>query len=554
MIEHQDPRSHGLGVLTAVHEAVARTRGVTAMLFAGLLGAFSALGFAPFHLSPALVIAFVGLIWMIDGARSQTRWGRAIFARAWAFGFGYFLVGMYWTALPFLVEPEKHAAFLWMPLILLPGGMALIWGAACALGGAFWSASPSRVFIFAIFMGGAELIRGTLFGGFPWNLPGTTWAPGGAMSQVASIGGVYWLTLITLFVAGAAAALVDTRDTRAVLGRAVPAIMAVALVGFSFAWGSQRLANDTIMTERTVLLMDAGVPQREKFDDFGEPVIARYIELLRDVPSEDGDIIIWPESAFPLGLMPSRFFPDNNALELVSAFLGRRALIAGSTRFTSTEDRTVDFNSLIMLTAGSNSTELAALYDKHRLVPFGELAASQIIPFGESIAGILPSAIQRMAKNGFDPGTGPTVLFPENIAPPFIPLICYEGLFPEIVRTAQPQREAAEWIVIISNDAWFGGGLGPAQHYAQNRYRAIESGLPLARVATLGMTAMVDGHGREIARGNPAPGDPNGWRSAVVRSGLPAPLENTPYQRFGETFFWLTLVLFAGLAFLNWRR
>lgn len=549
MIEHQDTRSHGLGVLTTVHEAIARTRGMTATLFAILLGAFSALGFAPFHLSPALIIAFVGLIWMLDGARSQRRWGRAMFWRAWAFGFGYFLVGMYWTALPFLVEPEKHAIFLWMPLILLPGGMALIWGAACALAGAFWSASPSRVFMFAVFMGGAELLRGTLFGGFPWNLPGTTWAPGGPLSQVVSLGGIYWLTLMTLFIAASPAALVDTRDAKGVLGRAFPVIMAVALVGFSWAWGSQRLANDTVMTERSILLMDAGVPQAEKFEDRGEPVVARYIEMLRDVPSEAGDILIWPEGALPFGLLE-----DNNALDLVSAFLGRRALIAGSARFTREGDTVQAYNSLVMFTAGANTTELAALYDKHRLVPFGELPAAKIIPFGESISGILPSAIQRMAENGFEPGAEATVLLPQTVAPPFIPLICYEGLFPEIIRQAQPQREAAEWIVVISNDAWFGGGLGPAQHYAQNRYRAIESGLPMARVATRGMTAMVDGYGREVARGNPAPGDPAGWRSSVVRTGLPAKLANTPFQRFGETFYWLTLVLFAGLAFLNWRR
>lgn len=549
MIEHQDTRSHGLGVLTTVHEAIARTRGMTATLFAILLGAFSALGFAPFHLSPALIITFVGLIWMLDGARSQRRWGRAMFWRAWAFGFGYFLVGMYWTALPFLVEPEKHAIFLWMPLILLPGGMALIWGAACALAGAFWSASPSRVFMFAVFMGGAELLRGTLFGGFPWNLPGTTWAPGGPLSQVVSLGGIYWLTLMTLFIAASPAALVDTRDAKGVLGRAFPVIMAVALVGFSWAWGSQRLANDTVMTERSILLMDAGVPQAEKFEDRGEPVVARYIEMLRDVPSEAGDILIWPEGALPFGLLE-----DNNALDLVSAFLGRRALIAGSARFTREGDTVQAYNSLVMFTAGANTTELAALYDKHRLVPFGELPAAKIIPFGESISGILPSAIQRMAENGFEPGAEATVLLPQTVAPPFIPLICYEGLFPEIIRQAQPQREAAEWIVVISNDAWFGGGLGPAQHYAQNRYRAIESGLPMARVATRGMTAMVDGYGREVARGNPAPGDPAGWRSSVVRTGLPAKLANTPFQRFGETFYWLTLVLFAGLAFLNWRR
>ncbi|MEL6414621.1 MAG: apolipoprotein N-acyltransferase [Pseudomonadota bacterium] len=282
--------------------------------------------------------------------------------------------------------------------------------------------------------------------------------------------------------------------------------------------------------------------------------MARYIDLLQSVPSEDGDILIWPEGALPYGLLPNPYSPDNNTLELVSAFLGRRALIAGSARFTNEGGERRDYNSLVMFTAGANTTELAALYDKHRLVPFGELPATKIIPFGEGLAGILPSAIQRIATNGFEPGAEPTVLLPQSVAPPFIPLICYEGLFPEMVRKAQPQRESAEWIVVISNDAWFGGGLGPAQHYAQNRYRAIESGLPMARVATRGMTAVVDGYGREVARGNPAPGDPVGWRSSVVRTGLPGKLANTPFQRFGETFYWLTLVLFAGLAFMNWRR
>ena len=159
-----------------------------------------------------------------------------------------------------------------------------------------------------------------------------------------------------------------------------------------------------------------------------------------------------------------------------------------------------------------------------------------------------------MARNGFEPGAEATVLLPQVVAPPFIPLICYEGLFPEMIRKATPQREAAEWIVVISNDAWFGGGLGPAQHYAQNRYRAIESGLPMARVATRGVTAVVDGQGREFALGNPHSGDPQGWRSSVVRAQLPAPVANTLYQRFGETFYWLTLVVFAGLSFISWRR
>ena len=544
--------SHGLAVLAGLHEAVARTKGLTALLFAMLLGAFAALGFAPFHISPALVISCVGLVWMLDGARSSKRWGRAMFARGWAFAFGFFLIGMYWTAMPFLVEPEKHAIFLWMPLLALPGGMALIWGTACTLAGSFWSASPSRIFIFAIFMALAELVRGTLFGGFPWNLPGTTWAPGGALSQLASVGGVYWLTLVTWVIMASPAALVDTRSHGAMMVRAVPAVVSVALIGFGWAWGAQRLTTDTQFTDTSVLLMDAGVPQSVKFEREGEPVLVRYIELLRDTPSDANDVVIWPEGALPYGLLP-----DTRALDLVAEFLGPRHLIAGSLRLAqSPENETVAYNSLAVVQAGAATADLVALYDKFRLVPFGELPATEIVPFGRQFSAFLPSGLQRMARNGFQAGAEPTVLLPQNAVPPFIPLICYEGLFPEIIRTASPQRNAAQWIVVVSNDAWFQApfGLGPAQHYAQHRYRAIESGLPLARVATLGVTAMVDGYGRQVAHGNPVPGDPAGWRSSVVRAELPARLPMPLYQRFGETFFWITLVLLGGLAFLTWRR
>ncbi|HRX74903.1 MAG TPA: apolipoprotein N-acyltransferase, partial [Hyphomonas sp.] len=113
-------RSHGFTALGPLHEAFARLTGWAAAGAAVLLGAFSAVAFAPFHFSAVLALSFTGLIWMIDGARSHRRWGRAVFMRCWAFGVGFTLVSMHWTAEPFLVDPERFAIFLWMPLVLLP--------------------------------------------------------------------------------------------------------------------------------------------------------------------------------------------------------------------------------------------------------------------------------------------------------------------------------------------------------------------------------------------------------------------------------------------------
>jgi apolipoprotein N-acyltransferase len=525
-----------------------RLSGGLAVLLAVLLGAFAALGFAPFHLTPALIVATTGLVWLLDGSRTKARWGRSMFFRGWAFGYGFFLVSMYWTVSPFLVDPAQHAAYIWMPLVLLPGGMALIWGAATLLAGAFWSASPSRIFMFAVFMALGELIRGYLFGGFPWNTFGTTWTPGGALSQAASLGGIYWLTLLTLFACAAPAALVDTRETRGVVGRAFPVTMAVILAGFGWAWGAQRLATPSQMSDQQVVLMDAGVPQAEKYDGAANLLLSRYISFLETVESSENDIVIWPEGALPFDLLA-----NNYALDALSGVLGNRTLIAGSTRRGHEEGDTVFYNSLAVLRMDEGSSDLVGLYDKHRLVPFGELAAVDIVPFGESISGLLPDAMQQLAVSGYTPGSEPTVLFPRDV-PPFVALICYEALFPNMVRNARPQREDAQWIVTISNDAWFGKGMGPAQHYAQNRYRSIESGLPMARVASRGTTAVIDGYGRETARGERRSGDPDGWVSSVVRTSLPEPVRETGYQRYGAALLWLTLAGLTVLAFFTWRR
>ena len=250
-------RSHGFTALGPLHEAFARLTGWPAVITSLLLGAFSAVAFAPFHFSVVLVISFTGLIWMLDGARSHRKWGKAIFLRSWAFGAGFFLISMHWTAAPFLVEPEKHAIFLWMPLILLPGGMAIIWGVFGAMAGAFWSSSPSRIFIFALFFALAEFVRGHLFGGFPWNLPGTTWIPGGALSQTASIGGVYWLTLLTVFIMSAPAALVDTRESRQLAVRMAPSFAAAILIALGWTWGAQRIAQPSAQSDQFVVLMDS---------------------------------------------------------------------------------------------------------------------------------------------------------------------------------------------------------------------------------------------------------------------------------------------------------
>ena len=134
----------------------------------------------------------------------------------------------------------------------------------------------------------------------------------------------------------------------------------------------------------------------------------------------------------------------------------------------------------------------------------------------------------------------------------FVAMICYEGLYPSIPRSANIGARA-DWLVLISNDAWFGGGMGPAQHYAQNRYRAIETGLPLARVASRGASGIVDGRGREVLRAAPVADAPSGWDTSFGRGKLPLPERVTLFQTPNRSYALLAqpvLICGSGLRYV----
>jgi apolipoprotein N-acyltransferase len=162
------------------------------------------------------------------------------------------------------------------------------------------------------------------------------------------------------------------------------------------------------------------------------------------------------------------------------------------------------------LVALTGDGTVAGIYDKWHLVPFGEYQPSWV-----------PLPIQLVPGN-FATGPGPATLHIPGL-PPVGPLICYEAIFPgEVVNRA----DRPDWLVNITNDAWFGNSTGPRQHLAAARMRAVEEGLPLMRAANTGISAGFDAHGRELGRlGMDIAG------TLVLR--LPSALPPTPFARWG---------------------
>jgi apolipoprotein N-acyltransferase len=173
-------------------------------------------------------------------------------------------------------------------------------------------------------------------------------------------------------------------------------------------------------------------------------------------------------------------------------------------------------------------------------VPFGEY-----IPFGDVMYdwfGLVAFAAQE--GNGYSAGPGPAVL---DLGPGLgkvLPLICYEAVFPQDLRAA-PER--ANWILQITNDAWFGEWTGPYQHLAQAQLRAVEQGLPFVRVANTGVSALIDARGRVVES---LPLGEAGYLDVVLPGALAAP----PYARWGEGPVLLLLVGLGGGLVLAGRR
>jgi apolipoprotein N-acyltransferase len=495
-------------------------------------GALATLGHAPFNAVPAFAVAIVLLIWLLDATAQRPDKLRAAFGVGWLFGLGHYLTGLYWIASPFMVDPDAWGLAWAVPALLaFAGGLALFWGAGCALAIALWTPDWRRIAGFTLAILASEWARGHLFGGFPWILPGYVWPAGEPVSQLAAPIGIYGLTAFTLLLCAAPAALADRQV--GVGARFAPLIVAGLALGAAWGWGAQRIAGVPVVRpgeSPIIVVADAGMSQAEKWADHPDQesrVLAAYLAASGPADDAQPTILVWPEGAIPV----VNFFPLENPrfLEALGKGLGDRVLIMGVTRRDWRNGQVVLYNSAVVMDGVGGALRIGQTYDKYRLVPFGEF-----IPLWSLISNANVAPLQRIGA-GFTPGPPPTRLIVPD-APPVVVLICYEAIFPDLAPSGE---ERPGWLVSMTNDSWFGAGIGPEQHYAMARYRAIEAGAPLARSASGGVSAIVDAVGRSVAetRGGGA-----------VSAQLPPTLSLTPSKHLRIL---LTLAFAAGIAALR---
>ncbi len=498
-------------------------RGWRRTLLAFVAGLASALAFAPFGIFPALLFATAILVLLVDGAAAEPHPVGAAAIIGWTFGFGQFLAGLYWVGYAFTVDAAQHAWQIPFVAVLFPGFLALYPALACAATAYFRRPGSARIFLFSAAYALCEWLRGHLFTGFPWNLAAYAWGAVPQIMQSAAVIGAYGLTLLTLLFSASLADFATSRRRAWALPAALAALFALLWIG-----GEVRLALDqpAAVPGVQLRLVQPDVPQAEKL----MPQLQlrdweRLLDLSHAPARAQPTIIIWPEAAPPPLLLQR--VPE--AVEQIGRLAsGNRVLMTGTVRAEETNSAVRYFNSFFIFSHGG---QLIGVYDKFHLVPFGEY-----LPLPGLLHALGLTKIVDM-PDGFGEGPGPrTLRIPD--APPAGPLICYEIIFPgAVVGSTRPG-----WIVNVTDDSWFGPSTGPYQHLLTARMRAIEEGLPIARDANTGISAVIDPLGRVTA--SLALG-----QQGNVDAGLPRALPITIYARLGDMAYFLLLAIGLLCAF-----
>lgn len=493
----------------AAARSVRRVPAAHAAAFA--LGAASVAGFAPLYLFPLPIAALAALFALWHRAPSARRAATLGFA----FGLGHFLVGVSWVYVSlhdFGAMPAPVAAAVTLLfcafLALFPAAVGwLCTRAPCRPALRYSLAAPALWTV-------AEWVRSWLFTGFPWLALGYSQIPSSALAGLAPVLGIYGVTLATAVSAGllftAWRSAREQPHSERVAGIrprwAAPAPALAALAGLWLAGvGLGAIAWTTPAGAPVqVTLLQGNVPQDLKWrPERVHATLATY----RDLALASGSrLIVMPETALPLFLEQ---VPDEY-LERLAAHarrLGGDVLIGVPERVAGG----AYFNSVISLGASP-----AQAYRKQHLVPFGEFIPLR--PLLGGVVGALAIPLQDFSRG--DAAQRPLQVAGQRVAVN----ICYEDAFGEEIIRQLPE---ATLLVNVSNVAWFGRSIAPAQHLQISQARALETGRYMLRATNTGVTAIIAPDGRVAAAA------PQFTRVALTRE-VQGHVGATPYVRWGN--------------------
>jgi len=450
-----------------------------------LSGTLLALSFPRFGHPAFAWIALVPLVLALSGWRGRP--GRLpgqpplrAFLLGLASGSVYFAGTLYWTG-------TVIRTFGGIPTIAAIGGvilLALYQGAFPAIGALISSRLINRAGVAGIFLVPAawvatEYFRGVAFGGFPWVPLGDSQVTVLPVAQLASVLGMYGVSLLVAFVNAAIAYAMLTAGRARMSALAATAVVLIATA----AWGSLRIADGSLTRMGTAIrvgLIQGNIAQEDKWKA-GEArrIFTTYIAMTHDAVRRGAEFVIWPESSTPF------MFEEDPVGQAAIRELARElhvSILFGSDQEVHGATPAL-YNAAFLI--GPDGTTLG-VYRKIHLVPWGEF-----IPLKRWLYFVSPLVD---SFTDFSPGTT-MVMLPVG-SHLVSTAICYEVVYPSLIR--QAVQAGSELVTTITNDAWYGNSSAPYQHFQLASMRAIEQGRYMVRAANTGISGIVDPYGRVV--------------------------------------------------------
>jgi len=483
-------------------------------------------------------LAWVALVPLLLAVR-RSSW-KAAFGQGWLAGLVFFAVTLYWVINAMSEYGRLSFAVSFGVMLLLAGYCALFVGSFCAV----LAAVPDRHGLLRTWTAPAlwvalEWLRGQLFSGFPWALLGYSQFHNLRVIQIADITGVYGISFLLVLANVLAARIVEAGLALAApAGRRAPlpwvaAPLAAALVAGVMAYGSWRLSpHPDSAGEPSVRigLVQPNVDQAHKWDAaYRRDTLDRLTRLTLQV-ADGADLLVWPEAATPFLFEVETAYRD----ELLTFVRDHGVpLLFGSPAVESRSDGQVRLLNSAYLVSGDGT--VLDRYDKVHLVPFGEY-----IPLKE-IFSFLDKLV--VGIGDFVPGPGPRVIGAPGGRLGVV--ICFEVIFPDLVR--QFADRGADYMVTITNDAWFGRSGAPYQHFAMVVFRAVENRVAFARAANTGISGFIDAEGHILRTTDLFV---EAALSGEVRTGGP----RTFYTAYGDVFALVCAILGLLAPAAAWYR
>ena len=494
-----------------------------------LLGSLSTLSFQPFNITLInfVILPAIFLILIFVKKKSKNIYRKKpflsnLFYVGYFFGIGYFLTGTYWISNSLTFDKEL-SHLIPFTIILIPIFLGLFFGLATLIIGPIIKNNFSSILIFCSSFAFVDFLRGNILTGFPWNLWAYSWSWFPETLQILNKTGLYAFNLLSLTVFCLPLLFFFQKKRRT---NFIAFVIIVFIFFSNYIYGSlilNKYQNNVVSNDSINLkIISPNFDLNYNLSSFDiDKILKKLINYSAPIKDKK-TVFIWPEGIFA-GYSYDELQDFKNIFQ--ENFSKNHTIIFG----LNTKDRNSNkyFNSLL---AVNNKFEIIYTYNKNKLVPFGEF-----LPFKKYFNKL---GIKKVTEGygSFVKSNSQNLLNLEDFK--ILPLICYEIIFPELI---QKFKGDVDLIINISEDAWFGGSIGPYQHFSKAIFRAIESNTYVARSANKGISAFISSKGQILKSLQP---------NETGSIELNVPLKNNHSKNKNNLIFFILLFTYTTIFFV----